>query len=147
MKKMGRFFVPGIKIVFFVFLLVVSVQTGCKEGDIFQDEDCRCTEEFVIQSIKVIDTAGNPVTDAEVRSIMNYNTLELAVQPYHDADNGRYCIMTDDYVEYLELESVWIIVGIRRPGTNWMVVNYYFNTDQCKCHINLLRGELTVVFN
>lgn len=144
MKKMNRFPVLGIVM---MLLLGLSVQSGCKEENLLNDSDCDCTEIFVTQHIQIIDGQGQLVTDAEVRAAINYNGLIMDVEQYHDKDNGRYCIMTDEYKDYLYQEATWISVAIRRPGTQWAVRDYYFNTDECKCHIYLLRGELTVMFD
>jgi hypothetical protein len=121
----------------FFILLIFS---GCNLGD-----DCFCTEIFMMQMVQVVDQTGQLIDGVSVTISFTESQNTIDCSQYHDASNGLYCILNDNYVEQLDEDGKSLSVMFEKTGYVTRVEIYYFNTDKCQCHINLLGGETTVV--
>jgi hypothetical protein len=114
--------------------------SGCSTGD-----DCLCTEIFMMQMVQVEDQFGIPLDGITVTVTFADSGVAIDCSQYHDAVNGQYCILNDEYVDRLTEESIPVSVSFEKTGFVTRIELYYFNTDSCQCHINLLGGETRVV--
>ena len=124
----------GISILMWLFLFA-----NCRLGD-----DCFCTEVFIMEMVRLIDGDGQPVVDAKVTVFFTRIGVEIDCSQYHDPAKGFYCIMNDSYVKYLDSNGEVVMVFFEKEGFLPKTELYIFNTDECKCHINLVSGSSTV---
>jgi hypothetical protein len=121
-------------------LAFCMVFPGCTSGD-----GCLCTDVFMIQIVQVVDQTGSPLDGVTVTVTFTDSGLPVDCSQYHDMSSGQYCIFNDNYVDQLTEEALPISVSYEKPGFVTRIELYYFNTDACRCHINLLGGETRVV--
>lgn len=121
-------------------LSVLVMLYGCNTGD-----DCSCTDSFMIQMVQVVDQTGSPLDGVTVTVTFTDSGLPVDCSQYHDMASGQYCIFNDNYVGQLTEEALPLSVSYEKPGFVTRIELYYFNTDACRCHINLLGGETRVV--
>ena len=130
--------IRSIIIIASFFVLLISSQCS-------KQNDCYCTEIFVMQMVQVVDQTGQSIDGVTVTATFTGSQNPIDCSQYHDAANGSYCILNDNYVKQLGEEGIPISVVFEKPGYVTRIELYYFNTDSCQCHINLLGGETTVV--
>ena len=121
-------------------LFVLLISSHCNHQD-----DCFCTEIFMMQMVQVVDQTGQPIEGVSVTATFTGSQNSIDCFQYHEAANGMYCILNDNYVKELDEVGKSISVVFEKSGYITRVETYYFNTDLCQCHINLLNGETTVV--
>ena len=127
-------------ILVFFFLISILSLPGCNVLP-----ECACTEIFLMQMVDLADSSHQPLTDASVTITFVDSGREIDCSPYHDDSNGAYCIMNDSFVKQLNMKGKLILVKFEKSGFQTHFETYLFNTDICKCHINLIDGPTTVV--
>lgn len=138
--KRSRLKIKNRSVITFSVFFVLLVCSHCNLQD-----DCYCTEIFVMQMVQVVDQNGQPIDGVNITATFNGSQNPIDCFQYHDSVNGLYCILNDNYVDQLDEQSSPISVMFEKPGYVTRIEIYYFNTDTCRCHINLLGGETTVV--
>jgi len=98
-----------------------------------------------MQMVQVVDQTGQSIDSVTVTISFTGSQNPIDCSQYHDAPNGNYCILNDNYVKQLDESGIPISVMFEKPGYVTRIELYYFNTDSCQCHINLLGGETTIV--
>lgn len=95
--------------------------------------------------VTVVDTLGNPVDSLET-TITNsrgkeFNFDELSIPPYLQ---GAYYVMTDGCQNDFTIRPEKIIFNGTKGGKE---VNgeFFFNTDECRCHVHKVAGPDTLI--
>jgi len=125
-------------IVFGVLLLAVLI--SCEN----EEPNCVCTTEFRTYLVTVIDTLGNPVDSLQTRVTNNRGKLfafeGLSQPPYMD---GAYYVMTDGYVNDFSTNPEKIIFSGNKNNLD-ITAEFFFNTDECGCHVYKVSGPDTL---
>jgi hypothetical protein len=122
------------------FLLILSFSSCFDE-----EPDCVCSLEFRTYLVTVIDTLGNPVDSLEA-IITNtrgkeFNFDELSPPPYMQ---GAYYVMTDGYENDFTIRPEKILFKGTKDGIE-VTGEFYFNTDECRCHVYKIAGQDTLI--
>jgi hypothetical protein len=97
--------------------------------------------------VTVIDTLGNPVDSLET-TITNsrgkeFNFDELSPPPFMQS---AYYVMTDGYQNDFTIRPEKIpFNGIK--GEKEVNGEFYFNRDECRCHVYKIAGPDTLILN
>lgn len=110
------------------------------------DEDCMCTEEYRFYLVTVIDTLGVPVDSLTV-TITDKDGDELDVtQDPNPLGAGKYAVLNDSFIQmFCSCGTSQTIYFSATDGNRIAEGEYLFNTDECKCHINKVSGQDTLV--
>jgi hypothetical protein len=132
---MKQLFFPAVIFSMICFLNCTDNQT-----------DCICTTEFRTYLVTVIDTLGNPVDSLQTR-ITNSRGKQfsfdgLSLPPNM---NGAYFVMTDGYQQDFTTRPEKITFTANKNSTE-VTGDFYFNTDECGCHVQKVQGPDTLVF-
>ncbi len=130
-----------MKIFLLSFLLIISV-VSCSSVD----EDCMCTEEYRFFLVTVVDTLGIPVDSLDV-IIRDKDGNELdVVQESYPFGPGKYTVLNDSFTQmFCTCGTSEKINFSATDGSRVATVEFLFNTDKCKCHINKVEGPDTLV--
>jgi len=123
----------------FALIIILSLST-CK----FRP-DCCCTEIFMMQMVQLQDPEYQPIEDATITVTFAETGIQIDCSPYHNFNDGYYCILNDSFLNLLDVDGKEIVVKFQKTGFQARIETYLFNTDPCKCHINLLGGKTTVI--
>lgn len=123
------------------FLLLLFSWQACSE----ETPDCVCTEEFRMYFVVVIDSLGNPV-DSLQTIVSNdrgkqYNFSSYFPPPYL---SGVYFVMTDGYQSDFSTTPGRILFSGKKENKE-VAGEFYFNTDNCRCHVYKVSGPDTLV--
>jgi len=110
-----------------------------------ESSDCICTEEFRTYLVTVIDTLGNPVDSLQI-TVTNsrgkyYNFDTYSTSPFMQ---GACFVMTDGYESDFSTRPEKIIFQGTKDDKE-TIVEFYFNTDKCRCHVYKAAGPDTLV--
>lgn len=110
------------------------------------DNSCICTLEFRMYTVLVIDKANQPVDSLNIE-IKNAATgrVYLFLEKIY-LGKGVYQVMNDNYTkEFSQWPEKILFKGTKNGGV--VESDYYFNTDECKCHVHKISGKDTLVIN
>ena len=130
-----KFFKPTL-----IFLSIMFFNLGCEDN-----WNCLCTEEFVTYYVTVVDSLGEPV-DSLITSVPNdrgkrYDFGQVEPPPYM---MGTYVVMTDGFKsDFSSRQGKVFFTGIKNNKT--ATAEFFFKTDKCNCHVNMIAGPDTLV--
>lgn len=110
------------------------------------DNNCICTQEFRMYTVFVIDNANQPVDSLNVE-IKNAVTGRVYLFPEKIyLGKGVYQVMNDSYTkEFTQWPEKVLFKGTKNGAV--IESEYFFNTDECKCHGYKISGKDTLVIN
>lgn len=127
---------------FIIVILISFAFNSCKNSEVLT-KDCVCTLEFRSYSVFVTDKNKKPI-DSLSTVVKNQKTgkiYKLYEFPFLEA--GRYSIMDDGYTKEFSVQPEAIIFTAKKDSFNIEQI-FYFNTDECNCHINKAAGPDTI---
>jgi hypothetical protein len=132
-----------MKTLLILFLLVMAL-ISCSTVD----EDCMCTEEYRFYLVTIVDTLGVPVDSLNV-TIRDKDGDELDVmQESHLFGLGKYTALNDSFTQmFCSCTIPEKIYFSATDGNRIASGEYFFNTDECRCHINKVSGPDTLVLS
>ncbi len=130
-----------MKILLVSFLLVIGA-VSCSTVE----KDCICTDEYRFYLVAVVNTLGAPVDSLNV-TIRDKDGDELNVQQdSHPFGAGKYTVLNDSFTQmFCACGTPEKIYFSASDGSRITAGEYLFNTDDCKCHINKVAGQDTLV--
>lgn len=126
-------------LIFFCSFLLVSCTSNTSD-------DCVCTDDLRVFSVVVIDNNNNLV-DSLITSVTNPATGKV----YNFSDSfpfseGRYTVMTDEQKDdFTTMQEKILFTGQKNSRT--VSAEYFFNTDNCRCHVQKVSGPDTLKIN
>ena len=129
----------SLAVVFSVLLLNILI--SCSN----EQPDCVCSAEFRMYLVTVIDTLGNPVDSLQTKVTNSWGKVytfeELSQPPYLD---GAYFVMTDGYQYDFTTRPEKILFRGNKNSLE-VIAEFFFNTDECRCHVHKVSGPDTLV--
>lgn len=124
------------------FLLILSLSSCFDE-----EPDCVCSLEFRMYLVTVIDSLGNPV-DSLQTTVTNSTGKEFNFDELTPPPNmpGVYFVMTDGYQNEFTTKPEKILFKGTKGGKE-VAGEFYFNTDDCYCHVYKIAGPDTLILN
>ena len=119
------------------FLLLVAVTGACSDPAAPVD---RCTQQFNLFTVTVLDTAGEPAANVEIM-VRRVEDGAVLVNDFVLPTPGVYVILTDNNLDDVS-ESGTAVVVIGTLGDAGFTEAYVFNRDSC--HVWKLSGPDTV---
>lgn len=110
------------------------------------ENNCICTQEFRMYTVIVIDNTNQPVDSLNVE-IKNEETgrLYLFLEKIY-LGKGVYQVMNDSYTkEFTQWPEKVLFKGTKSGAV--IESEYFFNTDECQCHVYKISGKDTLVIN
>lgn len=130
-----------MKIFLFSFLLIISV-VSCSTVD----KNCICTEVFVTSTVLIIDNNGVPIDSLSV-TVKDKDGNKLNIeQDFFQFVPGRYIVLNDGFLNLLcgkLLPQKFFFSAT--DGSKTVFAEYFYNTDDCCCHISKVEGPDTLV--
>ena len=127
--------------IFIIFGLSIFLCTQCS------DEQCDylCTTEFRTYLVTVIDTLGNPVDSLHTK-VINSRGKEFNFDGITPPPNlvGKYLVMADRYKKDFTTRQESVIFTGNKNGHE-VSAKFFFNTDECRCHVYKVFGPDTLV--
>ena len=124
-----------------IFALSIILCTHCS------DEQCNylCTTEFRMYLVTVIDTLGNPVDSLQTK-VTNSRRKEFYFDELSSPPNsvGTYLVMTDRYKKDFTTRPERVIFTGNKNNHD-VTAEFFFNTDECRCHVYKVSGPDTLV--
>ena len=110
------------------------------------EKDCLCTAEYRFYLVTIVDTLGVPVDSLAV-TIKDKDGGELSVQQETNIFGaGKYTVLTDSFAKmFCSCGTPGKIYFTATDSIRTASGEYFFNTDECKCHINKISGQDTLV--
>jgi len=129
----------SLTIVFNVLLLIIL--NNCAN----EQPDCVCSAEFRMYLVTVIDTLGNPV-DSLQTEITNSRGKEFVFDKLEPPPQlqGAYYVMTDGYQKDFSTNPEKIIFKGSKNDLD-ITAEYFFNSDECGCHVYKVSGPDTLI--
>lgn len=128
---------------FTLLLFSLLLWNSCNEDS----QDCLCTEEFRMYFVIVVDSLKNPV-DSLQTTVTSSGGKEYNFSDFSPPPNmpGAYFVMTDGYENDFTVKPEIILFTGNKNGKQ---VNgeFFFNTDECRCHVYKIAGPDTLVLN
>ncbi|MBU2444414.1 MAG: hypothetical protein KJ666_02410 [Bacteroidetes bacterium] len=131
-----------MKTITMLTLLILVLLNSCSSID----NSCICTQEFRMYTVLVIDNTNQPVDSLNVE-IKNVKTgrLYLFLEKIY-LGKGVYQVMNDSYTkEFTQWPEKVLFKGTKNGAV--IESEYFFNTDECKCHVYKISGKDTLVIN
>ena len=131
------------------FLLLVSfliLPGGCTLLENSIESNCICTQEFAIDQVTIIDSAGVPVDSLKIIiKDKSGNTLDIQQNSFAYM-SGNYIVLHDGYLNLLCGQILPQRFDFSATdGKRSVSARYYFLTDDCCCHIQKVSGPDTLV--
>lgn len=125
----------------FLFIIFLIVIIGCSNSS---ENNCICTQEFCSYSVFIADENLNGI-DSLITETRNKQTGEkYIISQSWFTEKGRYTVMDDSHTLKLSVVPTQVIFTAKK-GEIDIEVDYFFNTDDCKCHINKVSGSDTII--
>lgn len=129
---------------FYFFVFIVFIISGCSTIE----KDCLCTAEYRFYLVTIVDTLGVPVDSLDI-IVKDKDGDELDIlQENNIFGAGRYTVLTDSFTKMFcpcgTPEKIYFTAAKRNRIAS---AEYFFNTDDCQCHINKVSGPDTLVIN
>lgn len=124
-----------ITLSFFVFLSCTKTSS---------EPECICTQEFRFSTVFIADNNLNGID-----SLLTESKNKLSGEKYqlYQDDfwgNGNYIVMDDSYTIKFSQVPTQVVFSAKKSGID-IEADYFFNTDECKCHINKVSGPDTII--
>jgi len=110
------------------------------------EDNCICTQEFVMYTVLVFDNSNQPVDSltVEIKNVRTGKIYTFLEKIY--LGKGVYQVMNDGYTKEFTEEPEVIVFKGSKSGAEVESV-YLFNTDKCRCHVQKLSGKDTLKIN
>lgn len=124
-----------ITLSFFVFLSCTKTSS---------EPECICTQEFRFSTVFIADNNLNGID-----SLLTESKNKLSGEKYQLYQDdfwgkGNYIVMDDSYTIKFSQVPTQVVFSAKKSGID-IEADYFFNTDECKCHINKVSGPDTII--
>jgi hypothetical protein len=135
-----------MKIIYFIIPILAFISYSCSPIPL----DCICTAEFRMYSVYILRSDGQPV-DSLITWVNDQRTGAIyRVDSSMSADylmvRGRYIVLTDGEIGYFSTTPKAVIFHASNQNYN-ITEQFFFHTDDCKCHLGMISGPDTIIVN
>ncbi|MBZ0180222.1 MAG: hypothetical protein K8F36_13090 [Melioribacteraceae bacterium] len=123
----------------FSFFLIGII--GCSNSS---ENNCICTQEFRSYSVFIADENLVGIDSLVTQSKNRQTGEKYQISQSWSMDKGMYVVMDDSHT--LKFSGIPTqVIFTAKKGEIDIEADYFFNTDDCKCHINKVSGPDTIV--